>query len=128
MKSSENWEIDREPTKRERLATIIICIITGAVSYLAIIFYMKEKGTLLTGCFFYTLFLLSLWILLRALFSRSAKPSSIGLMAMGSFFIMTAVFLIFIPIKAAYSSYYIITGLSGGITIFLHGYRKVKKP
>ncbi|AMN12055.1 hypothetical protein ACZ81_10935 [Alteromonas macleodii] len=77
MKIAHPQSIDRLPTRRERILAIFlgfICsTITGAVSFLGI--HQTYKGELeaLDYTFYYLLFSLSVWALIRAVFYKSGK-------------------------------------------------------
>lgn len=78
--------------------------------------------------FFYVLFLLSIWVLIRSIFTSSAKPSVSAIMATGFFLTAAGVALLIIPSQNnAYSLFYDFGSIFAGLTIFIQGYKKLKK-
>ncbi|WP_444919616.1 hypothetical protein ACJJID_11505 [Microbulbifer sp. CnH-101-G] len=132
MRLRGNWDIDRVPTKKERIFTIvvslIICTFTGTVSYFGVLMFLNGEAPLLSYSFFYVTFLISLWALIRACVSRASKPSGVAIMAVGSFLFLSGVALLFIPYGNAFQAYFVFVGLFGGTTIFLQGLRKLNAP
>ncbi|WNO09989.1 hypothetical protein [Teredinibacter sp. KSP-S5-2] len=132
MRLRFNWNIDRLPTKRERIATIvlglIICALTGAISYFGIALFIKGESGFWQFSFFYVLFLLGLWSLVRAIFGKSTKPSSIAMMAVGLFWLSMGLLILFISLEESDELYMAIMGIASGIAIFKQGYRKRAKP
>lgn len=127
------WNIDREPTRKERALAIsfgvVACLLTGFISIGGILMSLKENKDLMGFSFFYVLFLLSIWVLVRAIFSRSAKPSVSAIMATGIFLVIAGIALLVIAShNNSYSLFYVFGSIFGGITIFIQGYRKLQKP
>lgn len=132
MKLRGNWEIDRAPTKKERVATIVIslilCVFLGFFSLFGVLSYWEGKSKLVDFTFFYILFFLAIWSLVRALFTQPKKPSATAILALGAFFVIVGLFLLVMPSSSAFSSYYIFTGIFGGISLAAQGYIKMQKP
>ena len=132
MRLRGNWDIDRTPTKKERVLAIvlslIICTFTGAVSYFGIVMFLGGEASFLSYSFFYILFLLSLWVLVRACVNRSSKPSGIAIMAVGTFIFLSGMVLLVIPSSNAFQAYYVFMCLVGGGTIFRQGLKKLNAP
>jgi len=137
MKIAHPQSIDRLPTRRERILAIflgLICsTITGAVSFLGI--HQTYKGELeaLDYAFYYLLFSLSVWVLIKAIFTKSAKPSAISFMAIGGILTFFSIVILFLAIIE--NTKFEPKGIIGCLVILLvgaltlvYGFTKRKRP
>ena len=137
MKIAHPQSIDRLPTRRERILAIFlgfVCsTITGAVSFLGI--HQTYKGELeaLDYTFYYLSFSLSVWALIRAVFTKAAKPSAISFMAIGGILTFFSIVILFLAIIE--NTKFEPKGIIGCLVILLvgaltlvYGFTKRKRP
>jgi hypothetical protein len=132
MKLRGDWNLDREPTRRERWLAIaigVICaLITGAVSLLAIRDLFGGGDSIPTFALYSFLFLLSIWGLLKAFWGRAARPSARAIMAVGLVLICMGMLVLLVPAAGGTQFYVAFAGVAGGASIFRQRLRKLSGP